>query len=160
MKKRIVSFLLFLGLILICVPGPTEGNSIKFENNACTIFEGESVQTVLVREGEAVSWDVSYESSTPKVAAVDANGLITGIFKGQATITASAKQGGKVFRARLKVTVARKAASLEIDLSHLPMGDTAQLIADNTAQTQYIVNRVAPYPIPAYTVANPTTPAI
>lgn len=35
---------------------------------------------------------------------------------------------------------------------------TAALIADNTAQTQYIVNRVAPYPIPAYTVANPITP--
>ena len=37
---------------------------------------------------------------------------------------------------------------------------TAQLIADNTQQTQYIVNRVAPYPVPAYTVANPVTPAI
>lgn len=37
---------------------------------------------------------------------------------------------------------------------------TAALIADNTAQTQYIVNRVAPYPIPAYTVANPVTPAM
>ena len=37
---------------------------------------------------------------------------------------------------------------------------TAALIADNTAQTQYIVNRVAPYPIPAYTVANPVTPAL
>lgn len=37
---------------------------------------------------------------------------------------------------------------------------TAALIADNAAQTQYIVNRVAPYPIPAYTVANPITPAI
>ena len=37
---------------------------------------------------------------------------------------------------------------------------TAALIADNTAQTQYIVNRVAPYPIPAYVVANPVTPAI
>lgn len=36
---------------------------------------------------------------------------------------------------------------------------TAALVADNTAQTQYIVNRVAPYPIPSYTVANPTTPA-
>ena len=36
---------------------------------------------------------------------------------------------------------------------------TAQLIADNTAQTQYIVNRVAPYPIPSYTVPNPFTPA-
>ena len=37
---------------------------------------------------------------------------------------------------------------------------TATLIADNTAQTQYIVNRVAPYPIPSYTVPNPfATPA-
>lgn len=32
---------------------------------------------------------------------------------------------------------------------------TAALVADNTAQTQYIVNRVAPYPIPAYQVGNP-----
>lgn len=39
------------------------------------------------------------------------------------------------------------------------VAQTAQLIADNTAQTQYIVNRVAPYPIPSYTVANPITPA-
>lgn len=37
---------------------------------------------------------------------------------------------------------------------------TAALVADNTAQTQYIVNRIAPYPIPAYTVANPVTPAV
>lgn len=33
---------------------------------------------------------------------------------------------------------------------------TAQLIADNSAQTQYIVNRVAPYPTPAYVVSPPT----
>ena len=32
---------------------------------------------------------------------------------------------------------------------------TAALVADNSAQTQYIVNRVAPYPVPAYTVPNP-----
>ena len=36
---------------------------------------------------------------------------------------------------------------------------TAALVADNTAQTQYLVNRIAPYPVPAYTVTNPTTPA-
>ena len=135
MRKRIVSFLLFLGLILMCVPGPTEGNGIRFENNACTVFEGESLQTVLIREGEAASWEVSYESSNSKVASVDAEGVITGIYKGQATITASAKQEGKVFRARLKVTVARKAASLEIDLTHLPMWETEQLIADGRLLT-------------------------
>lgn len=44
------------------------------------------------------------------------------------------------------------------NLAASQVAQTAQLIADNTAQTQYIVNRVAPYPIPAYTVANPTTP--
>ena len=35
---------------------------------------------------------------------------------------------------------------------------TAALVADNSAQTQYIVNRVAPYPSPAYIVNNPVSP--
>ena len=46
-----------------------------------------------------------------------------------------------------------------LNLSASQAAQTAALVADNTAQTQYIVNRVAPYPIPSYTVANPTTPA-
>lgn len=46
-----------------------------------------------------------------------------------------------------------------LNLSASQTAQTAQLIADNTMQTQYIVNRVAPYPVPAYTVANPATPA-
>ena len=41
------------------------------------------------------------------------------------------------------------------DLAASQAAQTAQLIADNTAQTQYLVNRVAPYPVPAYTVGNP-----
>ena len=45
------------------------------------------------------------------------------------------------------------------NLAASQVAQTAALIADNTAQTQYIVNRVAPYPVPAYTVANPNTPA-
>ena len=46
-----------------------------------------------------------------------------------------------------------------LNLAASQTAQTAQLIADNTAQTQYIVNRVAPYPVPAYTVTNPTAPA-
>lgn len=41
------------------------------------------------------------------------------------------------------------------NLAASQVAQTASLIADNTAQTQYIVNRVAPYPIPSYTVPNP-----
>ena len=44
-----------------------------------------------------------------------------------------------------------------LNLAASQSAQTAALVADNTAQTQYIVNRVAPYPIPAYVVANPTT---
>lgn len=39
------------------------------------------------------------------------------------------------------------------------VAQTAAIEASQSAQTQYIVNRVAPYPIPAYVVANPVTPA-
>lgn len=51
----------------------------------------------------------------------------------------------------------------QVNLQALAASQTAQtaaLVADNTAQTQYIVNRVAPYPVPAYVVANPVTPAV
>lgn len=44
-----------------------------------------------------------------------------------------------------------------LNLSASQTAQTATLIADNTAQTQYLVNRIAPYPIPSYTV-NPITP--
>lgn len=42
-----------------------------------------------------------------------------------------------------------------LNLAASQNAQTAALVADNTAQTQYIVNRVAPYPIPSYTVPNP-----
>lgn len=41
------------------------------------------------------------------------------------------------------------------DLAASQAEQTAKLVADNAAQTQYIVNRVAPYPIPSYPVPNP-----
>lgn len=46
-----------------------------------------------------------------------------------------------------------------LNLAASQTAQTAALVADNTMQTQYIVNRIAPYPVPAYTVTNPTTPA-
>ena len=51
----------------------------------------------------------------------------------------------------------------QVNMQALAASQTAQtaaLVADNTAQTQYLVNRIAPYPVPAYTVTNPNTPAI
>jgi len=44
------------------------------------------------------------------------------------------------------------------NLSASQVAQTARLEANNNMQTQYIVNRVAPYPIPSYTVPNPFAP--
>lgn len=41
------------------------------------------------------------------------------------------------------------------DLAASQATQTSQLLADNAAQTQYVVNRVAPYPIPSYIVNSP-----
>ena len=41
------------------------------------------------------------------------------------------------------------------DLAASQTAQTAALVADNTAQTQYLINRIAPYPVPAYTVPSP-----
>lgn len=46
------------------------------------------------------------------------------------------------------------------DFAASQTAQTSSLLADNAFQTQYIVNRVAPYPIPSYTVPNPFVPAI
>ena len=46
----------------------------------------------------------------------------------------------------------------QINLSNLAASQnaqTAQLIADNTAQTQLLINRISPYPVAAYLVQNP-----
>ena len=42
-----------------------------------------------------------------------------------------------------------------MNLAASQAAQTAQLVADNAAQTQYVVNRVAPYPVPSYQVPNP-----
>ena len=46
------------------------------------------------------------------------------------------------------------------DFAASQTAQTASLVADNALQTQYIVNRVSPYPIPSYTVPNPFIPAL
>lgn len=46
----------------------------------------------------------------------------------------------------------------QINLSNLAASQNAQtaaLVADNTAQTQYLINKIVPTPVPAYYVPNP-----
>lgn len=124
MKKMLIP-LLILALLMCSVPAFAAGNTMMFDRNVNTVFEGETLQTVLIREGEPTEGEVTYESNNPKAATVDAQGVVTGVSKGRATITATLKTDRKTYRTQLAVTVARKAASVEVNTERLPLFDAA-----------------------------------
>ena len=121
--KRIPVLLLLLALVCTCLPGCAEGNVLKFDASASLVFEGETLQMILNREGAPAEGELTYTSSNLKAATVDESGVVTGVAKGRTTITATVLSGGKTYRAQQAVTVARKAASVEVKTDKLPVYD-------------------------------------
>lgn len=123
--RRMIRFLaLILAIVVLCAC-PTalaSGNKFHFDSSANEVFEGETLQTILVREGDcAADGTLTYVSSRPSVATVDAAGVVTGLKKGSTTITATLTVGKRTWRAQLTVNVARKVTSVEVREEHLPL---------------------------------------
>ncbi|MGN0779276.1 MAG: Ig-like domain-containing protein [Aristaeellaceae bacterium] len=113
MKKQL-AILLSLMLLLLAMPALAEQTTfaLKKENNK--VFVGDTVQMALTRTGEATEGDVTYTSSNTKCATVDANGLVTGLSKGQTTITARLQTAKRTYKTSLTVTVAVKAEEISV----------------------------------------------
>ncbi len=120
MKKIFVS-LLVLVLALACLPASAEGNTMKFDRTVNVVFEGETLQTVLTREGDPATGEVSYQCNNTKVATVDANGVVTGLTRGRTTLTATVKTAKRTYRTQLDVTVARRATEVTVATEKLPV---------------------------------------
>ena len=94
--------------------GPKEVpvEDVEFAEAEVTVIEGESaVVSVNFTPAGATNKNVTYESSDEEVATVDAEGNVTGVKPGQATITVTTEDGGKtdecvvtVEKAPVKVT--------------------------------------------------------
>lgn len=119
--KKIPVLLTALVLILVGTVAFAEGNVIKFDQKVNTVFEGETLQTVLILEGEPATGEISYVSANEKVATVDEKGVVTGVAKGRSTITAVSKTEKRTFKTQLTVTVARKAESIDVDTRKLSL---------------------------------------
>ena len=61
--KKIPVLLTALLLILVGTAAFAEGNVIKFDQKVKTVFEGETLQTVLILEGEPATGEISYVSA-------------------------------------------------------------------------------------------------
>ncbi len=153
MKKLLIALML-LGLLCAAMPALAEESALKFDKNVNTVGEGETLQTVLDRTGEAAEGKVTYTSSDKKLATVDADGVITGISKGQVTITATVKGASKAYKAQLPVVVYRKAASIEIDAGKLTVlepddGRLTGVLEQGTEHQVLILPLGKEYPIQA-----------
>lgn len=131
--KRVQRFLLLLlALLLFTSAAQAAGNQFHFDSSANAVFEGETLQLLLVRAGDcAEDGTLTYTSSRPSIATVDESGAVTGVGKGQATITAELVTAKRSWRTTLTVTVKRKVTSLQVKEENLTLAaPTDSLVAD------------------------------
>ena len=108
-------------------------------NNKLTLIEKDSTKlTATVTPDDAVSKNVTWSSSDESVAKVAADGTVTGVKAGTATITATTELGG--VKAELPVTVepmnAQNAAAADLDAAiaalKVPAAENLPLVAKGT----------------------------
>lgn len=124
MKKKMVALLFVLTAMLLCLftPAMAEENKFYFDKTITKIFEGETLQPALIRQGDCrEDGTLTFTTSRAKVATVDENGVITGVSKGSATITASLKTEKRTWKCTFEVTVQRKVTEIQVNESKLSL---------------------------------------
>src|SRR6218665_3848667 len=98
--KKLLPVFIALLLISSCKKDkeePQKVTSIAITHSPAGVAVGSTQQLkAIVGPADAANQEVSWSSSDPSKAAVDANGLATGVAEGTATITATAKDGSGV----------------------------------------------------------------
>ena len=110
--KKCLFALAVLSLLFACTPEENGGDKIvhvtgiSLDRNSATIKEGEYITLVAtVTPSNADNKSVAWSSSSDAVATVDAEGKVTAVSKGTATIKAEAKDGsGKYASCSVTVT--------------------------------------------------------
>jgi len=114
---------------VVTITVPVE--SIRLDRSAVTLEEGgQTMLIAYVSPSDATDQSVTWSSSAPTIASVDAQGQVTALVEGTAVITAKAGEKS----ATCEVTVAKKVipvSSITLDNTSLVMikGETATLMA-------------------------------
>ena len=124
--KRFLLMMLTLALALLTGTAALADADFTFAEHKLQMMEGDELTLTLERSGAAASAQVTWTSSNPKVATVDANGTIRALTRGETTIRATCKVNGlnKVTSANLAVM--RAVTGLQVkeeNLTVLPPDD-------------------------------------
>ena len=112
---------------LLCgVTAMAEADRFQFEKTNLTVFEGNTLELSLIRQGNcAADGELTFVSGRENIAAVDENGVVTGLTKGQSTITATLKTEKRTWKASVTVTVARAVTDIAVNETSLTLYDAA-----------------------------------
>ena len=117
-------------------PSKIAVSSISFSSGTTGINVGGSKNlSVIIKPSNATNKGVTWSSSNSSIVSVDQNGKITGKKVGSATITATAKDGGKKAICKVTVTantVAVQSIKLNVSTLHMSKGGIATLSATIT----------------------------
>ena len=82
--------------VTVNAAAPVPVTSVSLDKTSLELTEGKTAQlTATVEPNNATNKNVTWESSNTSVATVDANGLVTAVSAGTATITVTTVDGGK-----------------------------------------------------------------
>ena len=96
---------------------------------------GTETLTATVLPEDATNQNVTWKSDKPEIASVDANGKVTGVKAGEATITVTTEDGGKT--ATCKVTVSE--TSVAVTGVKLNKSETSLLVGGNETLTATVL---------------------
>lgn len=124
--KKILAVILAIVIGSMAVPAlAAEKTVFKLNNDYNVVFVGRTVQMEVIRSGEAAEGTVTYTSANEKRATVDANGVVTGLVKGQVNIIAQLKTEKRTYKSTLTVTVATPAEEISVTEKNLAVYEAA-----------------------------------
>ena len=108
-------------------PKEVKVTGISLDKTGIEMVEGETATlTATVTPSDATNKSITWTSNAPGIAKVNDNGKVTAIKAGEATITATTKDGGKTATCKIKViplTVPVESVSLDITEAEMTEGD-------------------------------------
>ena len=127
MKRKTVIWAIVLLLCLGTVMPAMAANTFLFEKKTVTLFEGETFQTGLRREGVYDGdGEIKYASAKESVATISEDGLVTAVRKGETTLSVSLiRKGKRVGKAVMNLKVLRAVEKVTLNTGKLSVYDSA-----------------------------------
>ncbi len=160
--KKMLAFLMVLAIMVTSFAGfaLAEGDRFIFDRSVTELFIGDTLTLTMERAGNAAEGTVTFKSSATQNATVDENGTVTGLKKGQTTITATLENNGRSFRANITLTIKQRVEKVSLDETKVTLHDATEATIASLL-TQSTTNRVLLVPmgqsLSAPTLVEPTT---